>query len=282
MIATGLRHFALATAALLTAMPVTHAADVSAWDADARSGMRLIAGKGTGDANNRVLRAGVELKLAPGWKTYWRYPGDSGVPPRFDFSQSSNVKSVDVQWPLPHRFADGSGHSIGYRDAVIFPLSVVPEDKSKPVTLRLKLDYAICEKLCVPVDAKAELGLSDGVSSQDTALTAAAARVPKPAALNEGTALAINSVRRESAGKLPKIVVDVTAPENSTVDLFAEGPSPDWSLPLPAPVPGAPAGKRRFAFELDGLPPGATATGATLTLTAVAGANAIEVTAHLD
>src|SRR6516165_12151934 len=100
-----------------------HAADASAWDGDARSAVRLIAGD-TKSVRDAPLRAGMEIRLAPGWKTYWRYPGDSGVPPRFDFAGSQNVKSVDVAWPAPHRFSDESGITIGYKDGVIFPLSI--------------------------------------------------------------------------------------------------------------------------------------------------------------
>ena len=64
--------------------------------------------------------------------------------------------------------------------------------------------------------------------------------------------------------------------------LFAEGPTAQWALPLPEPVAGAPAGLQRFAFELDGLPPGEKADGATLRLTAVSGDKAIEVAFRLD
>src|SRR5262245_57507317 len=74
------------------------AGDASRWDGDARSAIRLIAGSARpGDA--APLRAGIEIRLQPGWHTYWRYPGDAGVPPRFDFSGSQNVKTVDVRWP---------------------------------------------------------------------------------------------------------------------------------------------------------------------------------------
>jgi hypothetical protein len=76
--------------------------------------------------------------------------------------------------------------------------------------------------------------------------------------------------------------VDVLAPAGRTATLFAEGPTAEWALPLPEPVAGAPAGVQRFAFELDGLPPGATPQGATLRLTAVAGNEAIEVAFRLD
>jgi DsbC/DsbD-like thiol-disulfide interchange protein len=261
--------------ALMGAADAAHAQDASAWQGDARSAVRLIAGSPR--QGSAVLRAGLEIKLQPGWKTYWRYPGDSGVPPRLHFETSDNVRSVVVLWPAPQRFSDGGGGaSIGYDRDVILPLHVVPRDPARPVALRLKLDYAICEKLCVPVDASAVLMLPAGKTSQEAALAAAEARVPRRVALGEGRSLAVRNVRREAA----RVLVDVAA--GSTVDLFAEGPDPGWALPLPQPIAGAPAGLQRFTFDLDGLPPGAKAKGALLKLTAVAGSEAIEVPAHLD
>ena len=66
------------------------------------------------------------------------------------------------------------------------------------------------------------------------------------------------------------------------IDLYAEGPTPQWALPVPARVDGAPAGQQRFAFELDGAPPGAAYKGALLTLTAVTDRGAIEVPFRLE
>jgi hypothetical protein len=78
------------------------------------------------------------------------------------------------------------------------------------------------------------------------------------------------------------ITVDVAFPAGAPVDLFAEGPTQDWALPVPSPIAGAPAGQQRFTFELDGFPPNTKPDGATLTLTAVAGEQAIEVRYRLD
>src|ERR1700754_4067048 len=83
------------------AVPAT-AEDASRWDGDARSAIRLIAGSRSGG----VVRAGVQIRIKPGWHTYWRNPGDAGVPPRFDFQGSQNVKSVDVRWPSPKRLPE--------------------------------------------------------------------------------------------------------------------------------------------------------------------------------
>ncbi len=255
-----------------------HAGDASEWEEDARAGVRLIAGNPrAGDAG---LPAGVEIKLMPGWKTYWRYPGDSGVPPRFDFSKSDNVKSVAIAWPAPHRFHDDSGTTLVYTDHVIFPLRVMPQDAAKPVTLRLKLDYDVCRELCVPADAHAELRLDGASSTFNAALAAAQALVPKPAKLGDAAAISVRAVRREAGGDRPHVIVDVAGP--APVDLFAEGPTPDWALPVPDPVAGASAGQQRFTFVLDGAPPGVKADGAVLTLTLTTGAGAIEVKAPLD
>ena len=150
---------AVAACAIFHSSAVPAAAeDASRWDGDARSAIRLIAGSRSGD----IVRAGVEIRLKPGWHTYWRYPGDAGVPPRFDFQGSQNIKSVDVRWPAPKRLPEAGMTAIGYDRDVILPLVIVPQDPAKPVVLRLKLDYAVCEKLCVPADGKAELALADG------------------------------------------------------------------------------------------------------------------------
>jgi DsbC/DsbD-like thiol-disulfide interchange protein len=257
-----------------------YATDASSWDGDVRSAIRLIAG-GPRSSDSDV-RAGVEIKLSPGWKTYWRYPGDSGVPPRFNFAQSLNVRTVNVLWPAPDHFVDESGQSIGYKDSVIFPLRITPEDPAKPVTLRVALDYAVCEKLCVPAKGEAELVLSGGISSLAPLLEAAEARVPRRVKLGEGTVLAIDAVHRETFAGRQRVVVDTKEPAADSVELYAEGPTADWALPLPEALSDASPGLRRFAFDLDGLPPGASADGAVLTLTLVDGQNAIEVTAPLD
>ena len=246
--------------------------DASAWDGDQRAAVRLIAGAQRGT----VRRAGIEIRLAPGWKTYWRYPGDSGIPPRFDFSHSKNVKSVTVRYPAPHRLTDESGTSIGYKHGVVFPLDIVVQNAAQPVMLAVKADYAVCEKICIPAEGKAELNVTGRPGVQDGWLKQNDALVPVAAQIGEGETLAVRSVTRENK----RILVDVAAP--GAIELFAEGPAADWALPVPAPVDGAPAGQQRFAFELEGLPPNTRPDGATLMLTAVSGGQAIEVPYRLD
>src|ERR1700733_14057212 len=147
---------ALGVAALCLACATSEvrAEDASPWQRDAHSAVRLLAGSRSG----AVLLGGVAIQLQPGWKTYWRTPGDSGVPPRFDFSKSENIEAVTVMWPAPMKFDDGAGGTaLGYTQQVVLPLRIVAKNADKPLTLRAAINYAVCEKLCIPVDANAEL-----------------------------------------------------------------------------------------------------------------------------
>src|ERR1700726_3042549 len=158
---------ALAVAATVFASSLAaeaSAQDSSPWQRDQHSAVRLRAGSRSG----AVLLGGIGFQLQPGWKTYWRTPGDSGVPPRFDFSKSENIEAVTVMWPAPTKFDDGAGgYSLGYRDQVVLPLRIVAKNTDKPVTLRAGINYAVCEKLCIPVEASVELAFNSVASTED-------------------------------------------------------------------------------------------------------------------
>jgi DsbC/DsbD-like thiol-disulfide interchange protein len=252
------------------------AQDASPWQRDGHSAVRLLAGSRSG----AVLMGGIAFELQPGWKTYWRTPGDSGVPPRFDFSKSENVEAVTVLWPAPMQFDDGAGgHSLGYKGQVVLPLRIVAKNADKPVTLRAAINYAVCEKLCIPVEANAELAFASVASTEDGALHAALDTVPKPANVGDPNPLTIRDVKREGKSA---VVVDVAASDARDVSLFVEGPTPDWALPVPKLIEGGPPGVKRFSFELDGLPPGASPEGAALKLTLVGGDRAYEFNVNLN
>ncbi len=258
-------------------LAAAHANDASPWSQDNKSAIRLIAGT---NKTSMPLVAGVEIALQPGWHTYWRYPGDLGVPPHFDFSASSNVKAVEVRYPVPRllRF-DKGGQSLGYENNVIFPLEVTPTDPGKPVRLTVTLAYAVCENLCIPATGHAELPLEPGESTQELRVKAAQARVPKSVSAAE---LGL-SLRRVDRRARPSVAVDLKVRTNEPVQLFVEGPTPQWALPIPKPERGAPAGQAQFTFELDGLPPGVNPKNPLdLTFTAVEGGYAFETKTHLD
>jgi DsbC/DsbD-like thiol-disulfide interchange protein len=253
------------------------AQDASPWLRDGHSAVRLLAGSRSG----AVLLGGIAFQLQPGWKTYWRTPGDSGVPPRFDFSKSDNIEAVTILWPAPREFDDGAGgHSLGYHDQIVLPLRIVAKAADKPVTLRATVNYAVCDKLCIPVEADAELAFTSVASTEDSALFAALDTVPKPANVGDPNPLTIRDVKRDGKST---VLVDVVAPaETGNVNLFVEGPTPDWALPVPKLIEHSPAGVKRFTFELDGMPPGANPVGAALKLTLVNGERSYEFNINLD
>lgn len=270
---------ALGFAATLFASSLTieaRAEDASPWQRDGHSAVRLLAGSRSG----AVLLGGIAFQLQPGWKTYWRTPGDSGVPPHFDFSKSENIEAVTVLWPAPLKFDDGAGgHSLGYHGQIVLPLRIVAKNADKPVTLRAAISYAVCEKLCIPVQANAELSFTSVASTEDSALFSALDTVPKPANVGDPNPLSIRDVKRDGKSA---VLVDVVSPDTRDVNLFVEGPSPDWALPVPKLIEHSPPGVKRFAFELDGVPPGTNPAGAALKFTLVGGDRSYEFNVNLE
>jgi DsbC/DsbD-like thiol-disulfide interchange protein len=259
-----------------SSMPQARAQDSSPWVKDSHSAVRLLAGSRSG----AVLLGGIAIQLQPGWHTYWRTPGDSGVPPRFDFSKSENIEALTILWPAPTKFADGAGGvSLGYQKQVVLPLRIVAKNADKPVTLRADINYAVCEKLCIPVEASTELAFTSVASTEDSTLSAALDAVPKPATIGDPSPLTIRDVKRDGN---TGVLVDVAAPDAKEVSLFVEGPTPDWALPVPKLLEHGPPGVKRFAFDLDGLPPGANPEGAALKLTLVGGERAYEFNVNLN
>jgi len=221
------------------------------------------------------------LFRSPGWKTYWRYPGDAGVPPRFDWSGSENLASAEVRWPAPTRFVDESGtKSIGYTDDVVFPVAVRAADPARPVKLKLKVAFAVCDKLCIPADAELTLSIQPDATDPVDLLTRAEARVPRRVSLGEKAGgLAVSRIKLER-GVTPHALIEVAAPAGA-FDLFAEGPDDRWALPLPEKIETK-GGKSRFRLAIDGAPSGAPAIPDKVVLTLVSEGAAIEIEAPLQ
>ena len=268
--------FGVAALYAACAASAARAEDASPWQLPPLPGGGLVAGS----RGVSVLRGGGAIRWRPGRKPYWRTPGDSGVPPRFEFSKSENVDALTVLWPAPVKFDDGAGGTaLGYKQQVVLPLRIVARNADKPVTLRASISYAVCDKICIPVEASAELAFASVASTEDGNLSDALNTVPKPANVGDPNPLTIRNVKRE--GK-KNVVVDVTAPEAREVSLFVEGPTPDWARPVPKLAEQSPPGVKRFVFELDGLPPDASADGAALKLTLVGGDLAYEFNVSLN
>lgn len=218
--------------------------------------------------------AGIEVRLSPGWKTYWRYPGDSGVPPSVSFAGSTNVAGVEMEWPAPRRFPDGGGgYAIGYKGAVLFPLKVRLAESGKPARLSLAFDFAVCEALCMPARADLALDLPAADGPDAARIVTARALVPAPQPPGAAETPGVRAVSLDTSATPPRLVIEARA-MSPKADLFAEGPDARWALPLPQKT-ALPDGMARFVVPLDGVPAGVDPTGAVITLTLVDGPKAV-------
>lgn len=257
----------LALSAAPAAVPAARAGDASAWSPGHHSRVRLVAG-GSIEGGARRL-AGIEIRLDPGYKTYWRNPGDAGLPPTFDWSASRNVRAVEVAWPAPERLEDAGGVSFGYHDGVVLPLTVTPERPGAPVEVAVDLHYGVCKGICIPAQARLRLPLPEREGAQGPLIRQALARVPRRAPVGEGP-LAVVSAAMDGGA----IRVTVRSP-GGTPTLAAEAPD-GWYLGVPA---AGPDGTHRI--EILERPKGAHGH-VPLTLTLVSGAGAVETTLDLD
>lgn len=220
--------------------------------------------------------AGLAIQLAPGWKTYWRNPGDAGIPPTFDWSRSENLREVTVLWPAPSRYDQEGASSAVYHDEVVLPLRISAIDPSKPVKLALGLDYAACKTICVPAKGSADVILSPGTQKGEGSaeIEQALKKVPVSREIGATETLAIKQVRLDTATNPARLTIDVSAPSASA--LFVEGPM-KWYLPMPEPADKADkANPQSFVLPLEGLPKGATLAGNELRFTLSTGEAGVE------
>lgn len=130
---------------------------------------------------NGHYMAALDLQLAPHWKTYWRAPGEAGIPPTFDWAGSINLKSVQFHWPSPRVIALNGMKSIGYLSELVLPVEVVAQDPTKPVTLALEMDLGICHDICMPAHLTFAATLQ-GAGAKDGRIESALADMPQQAA----------------------------------------------------------------------------------------------------
>jgi len=262
--------------ALILAGPAQAQAAASPWWENDHGAVRLVAAAAAaGDADR--LTFGLHFRMKPGWKIYWRSPGDAGFPPQPNWAGSSNVAGAEIAWPAPKRFSVLGFETLGYEGEVVLPLAVTPFEPGKAVRLSGTVNYLTCDDICVPYEATVALDLPAGppATAREAGLIETfAARVPAAdsevlqivAAAAEGTALRIE-VRAAEPLQQP--------------DVYVEGP-PQLSFAAPQ-VQMRDGGRAALLRVAVGAPRGRSAdlAGQAVTLTVVDGDRAVERTLTL-
>ena len=270
----------LAFASLLAAAPAMAAdAYASDWVKGLKSSARLIA---AGGEETKVYRAGVEIALEPQTITYWRAPGDAGVPPVFTFRNQQNIQKIEVLYPAPARVSENGAELFGYQGGVIFPVHITALDPAKPVTLDLMLDYAACEKICIPAQAHLTLNLPAAKSPPGPhagRIALAEARVPEKQDAGAAKALTLRALTRKAVSGKPVFEAEIVAPAGVTdISVFPE--TPDYWFIKAGAAAAAPGNVFRVAVTVEDKPRDANEV--KISLTIVAAGQSIEVTKLLD
>lgn len=212
----------------------------SGWVETEGASLRLVTA-GTPETDGK-LRGALEILLKPGWKTYWRDPGDAGVPPTIDVSASTNVTGAELEFPAPRRFDDGYAVWAGYSRPVSLPVVFTLADPSTAPLIDAKVFLGVCEKICVPAQAELDLDPANGAGSaeDETTVRDAFAALPKPAGPGfEVSAAALS-------GDLLAVSADIPG-DKTAAELFVAGEA-GYALGVPKRVVAD--GRLRFEVPL--------------------------------
>ena len=172
--------------------------------------------------------AGLLLKMAPGWHTYWQFPGDAGIPTEIKWNLPPGWKAGPIQWPIPLKLSEpGDIQIYGYHDEVLLMIALTPPPKIAESSVKLAgaADWLVCEKICIPGSANVQLDLP--VGGQATPANAdlfAKYRNRLPRSLPPGADSALHWSRQSNAFRLT--ITDKSLAQQSSVDFF---PLPDAS-----------------------------------------------------
>lgn len=269
----------LAALALLLAGAARAEEGASAWFVTDQGRVRLVAAApASGEEAHRPL--GLEFRLAPHWKIYWRSPGDAGFPPRLDWAGSTNLAGAAMAWPAPQRFSVLNLETVGYTDAVVFPITATLAAPGEPSHLRLALSYLTCSEICIPYDAVLTLdlpanGAAAGGANYAGLIARYAERVP-----GDGSAagLALDAATL-LPGKPAVLELRVTSAQPlHAPDAFVEGPA-GVAFGAPRLAAGDAPGQALLRLPVFADQPAVDGVvGQPLTVTLVDGERALEAT----
>jgi len=210
---------------LLTGSGSPAFAATSNWATDQHGAARLVSAvEATGSSTQ--IDVALQLRLTPGWHTYWRTPGDAGIPPAIDWEGSKNFAGAEIAWPAPTRLPSVGGlETVGYEDGVVLPIAVRVAQPGAPLRLHAEVDYASCKDICIPYRAGLDLALPSGLArpgAEAPLLAEAHARVPADLSAAQLDMLGA-AVESRSGNAVLSVRLASTGVPFSSPDLFIEG-----------------------------------------------------------
>ncbi len=166
--------------------------------------------------------AAIEIRLAPGWYTYWRVPGANGVPPQFDWSSSVNLAAVAYHWPRPQVFDSYGVTTIGYKNALVLPVRLAPASPDAPMDIALDLFFGVCLDICIPSEARITARLEPEAASEGGALIATALAARPLAAAEAGVTAARCTLEPQDSGYVLTAEITLAAPAAEGVTTVIE------------------------------------------------------------
>lgn len=219
-----MRRLALCSVLLLV-VPASAGAEISPWQRSEHVSVRQLISHAEESRGESIAVGGLQFVLEDGWKTYWRTPGDAGMPARITLEQSENVKDIRLLWPAPSRFIEAWGlESYGYDKEVVLPFHLVREEADQPSSYKIRVDYMICKEVCIPVQANFSGRVKSPLvedSESRRIVTRFLKRVPE--GLGDYRISPVRLMHR-SAGVWAEVVIDSAAPMKHP-DVFMEGPN---------------------------------------------------------
>ncbi|MCE2571091.1 protein-disulfide reductase DsbD family protein [Motilimonas eburnea] len=123
---------------------------------------------GQSDAASQTVTGVLQVKLRDDWKTYWQTPGEGGIAPSANWQASSNIDEVKWLWPAPQRFKTLGLETLGYLEAVSFPLQIKVSQFNAPSQLTGTLTLPSCTTVCVLTDYQLQLDFNPSELSIDS------------------------------------------------------------------------------------------------------------------
>ena len=274
-LSAGIRILSGLTISLVIRTLPAAAAPASAWSDTSQSQVRLVAAVDSVGPGS-TLELGLQFRLEPGWKIYWRSPGDAGVPPVLRWTGSENLATAEVRWPAPHRFNLYGLDTFGYSDEVVLPIRLAPAAPGQPVRLKLALSYGICKDVCIPYAATLQLALPAGAGA-GSPFAALIRRyqdlVPRTGPVPDLALGQVDIKRGEGAATL--VVTATSTVPFGEPDLLVEGPDgAHFAKPQVRLGQDGHAARFRSTIDLADMPK--TAGETRLVLTLIDGRRAIE------